>query len=347
MFSINSDSHPTVRSTASFLIRRADVLLLLLVAAFVYLHAFRPPFTPFFYEADHLIFLYDADRMIRGDVIYRDFFQFTFPGTQALYFFLFKIFGPEYFVLGLVMIGIGAALFWTGLMVSRQVIDGPLAYVPPVIFVFYGMRWFGMDGSHRMLGPIFIVLAVWVLMRGSTVRNAALAGVFCALASFVTQPRGVYALAGCCIFIIVASLARGEKFKELATKIVGAGAGFSITLLLLCGYFILTAGPYVFFESTVLHPMKYYGLHPENTSSVYLVELAKAFDISAPQQILSAGSALMHAVLLPLAPLIFFTRIRHLSPQACLGSMGKGHVLSDHGRGLVFGDRCSHASQAL
>src|SRR5690606_18616617 len=228
---------------------------------------FRPPFTPFFYEADHLIFLYDADRMVRGDVIYRDFFQFTFPGTQILYFLLFQIFGPEYFVLGLMVIGIGAALFWTGLMVSRQVIDGPLVYLPPVLFVFFGMRWFGMDGSHRMLGPIFIVLAVWALMRGSTMRNAAIAGVFCALASFITQPRGVYALAGCCIFIAVRFLARREDLISSAKMMVAAGAGFSVTLLVLCSYFIITAGPEVFIESTILHPMKYYGLHPENTSN--------------------------------------------------------------------------------
>src|SRR5207244_672170 len=62
-----------------------DWLIIVASAVFIYLMVFKLPATPIVAESDSLIFLYEAGRILHGDVIYRDFFEFTFPGTQTLY----------------------------------------------------------------------------------------------------------------------------------------------------------------------------------------------------------------------------------------------------------------------
>src|SRR5690606_20534590 len=68
--------------------RAVAVIVTLISAAFVYCLVFKFFATPILFEGDHLIFLYDADRMLKGDVLYRDFTQFTFPGGQFVYYVL-------------------------------------------------------------------------------------------------------------------------------------------------------------------------------------------------------------------------------------------------------------------
>src|SRR5258708_37694975 len=156
-----------------------ELTLVLLSAAFIYGLVFKLPDLPFFMSEDHLIFLYVSGRMLQGDVMYVDFFQFTFPGTQVLYFFLLLIFGAKYWILPAVICLIGVTTFWLCLRVSRLIISGPLAYLPPITFIFFGFRLYGIDGSHRMISPIFILLAIYILVRGRSLAHIALAGASC------------------------------------------------------------------------------------------------------------------------------------------------------------------------
>lgn len=89
-------------------IEKIDLLLLLAVIVFFYLLLFKIPFYPFFYEGDQLIFLSNAVRMINGEKMYTDFFQFTFPGGQVLYYLLFLAFGTKVWLLGFVTVIMGA-----------------------------------------------------------------------------------------------------------------------------------------------------------------------------------------------------------------------------------------------
>jgi len=73
-----------------------DIVLIFLVIVLLYLFLFKLPGYPFYYENDQLIFLENADRMLNGEVIYRDFFQFTFPGCQVIYYLLFLVFGAKF-----------------------------------------------------------------------------------------------------------------------------------------------------------------------------------------------------------------------------------------------------------
>lgn len=63
-------------------------LFLFGLGAFLYLNLFIPPATPLVLGPDGPVYLMNASRMLKGQVIYRDFFQFTPPrhGGRVPYF---------------------------------------------------------------------------------------------------------------------------------------------------------------------------------------------------------------------------------------------------------------------
>lgn len=72
-------------------------------AIFFYLQLFHFPFVPIWTnDQDGTIFLCNAARMVHGDVLYRDLFQFNLPGTEYLYYFLFLCFGIRLWIAPLV-----------------------------------------------------------------------------------------------------------------------------------------------------------------------------------------------------------------------------------------------------
>ena len=92
--------------------RPAVLLTLALLAggfAFLYLNLFYLPNTPIHLFVDQFTLLFDARRMFGGQMIYRDFFQFTLPATQVVYLFLFKIFGVRTWIPNamLIVLGVG------------------------------------------------------------------------------------------------------------------------------------------------------------------------------------------------------------------------------------------------
>src|SRR5690606_21160063 len=125
--------------------RIMEVAVPLTAAVFAYCLLFQFPFTPVFSETDQLIFIHEGSRMIHGDVMYRDFFQFTFPGTQSFYALILLIFGQQYWVLPAGIIAISATLAALCFVLSRAAFSGWLCLLPPAIFIFFGLRWFGLD----------------------------------------------------------------------------------------------------------------------------------------------------------------------------------------------------------
>ena len=285
---------------------KVDVCLSLGVAVYLYLLLFKLPLYPFFYEADQLIFLYNADRMLAGDAMYRDFFQFTFPGGQVLYYLLFSIFGTHYWVLPLAIIAMGTSSFWFLLKVSQQAIGGWLAYLPPFLFVFFGMRWFGLDGSHRMFSPLFVLVAIFVLLRGRSIWHWATAGSLCALASYFTQQRGFVAVASIGVFLLVDNYYEGCDWKEAIRRTVALAGGFVLTITLLCLPFVVSAGWDAFYWSTIEYPATYYRYHEQNNVSGFAAGFRDLMNLPGIGKFAALGPAVFYSIAVPFAPLCFF-----------------------------------------
>ena len=54
------------------------------IAVYLYFNLFAFPRTPFLLNGDQAFFWMDAQRMLNGEHVYQDFFQFTPPGTDGL-----------------------------------------------------------------------------------------------------------------------------------------------------------------------------------------------------------------------------------------------------------------------
>src|SRR5260370_25906641 len=78
--------------------RSLYLISLLSSTAFLYLRTFLLPATPLNAFGDEIHYFLHAVRMLHGELPYRDFFTFVFPGTDLLYAEGFRIFGVHQWV---------------------------------------------------------------------------------------------------------------------------------------------------------------------------------------------------------------------------------------------------------
>ncbi len=259
-----------------FEVRYFDAAFLFVCFISFYLQVFSLPAHPIFFEADHVNLLNDVKRMTEGEVIYRDFFEFVFPGSHSLYFAFMSIFGPKYWIVSALTIAHGMASVILGLAISRRIIaDNIYAYIPSAIYAFVGFRWFGLDGEHRFFSPIFALLAIFFLIEKRTYGRIVVAGVCCALSSFFTQQRGVLAVAAITVFLFVEVGLKKKDWIQFFRSSIALGSAFLLTLSLLLAPFVFAAGAERFFESTVLFLVSYAKDPTENSLQTYWLTFEK------------------------------------------------------------------------
>jgi len=283
-----------------------SLLIVLAATASFFLQVFELPLTPFFWERDHLIFAYEGWRMYLGDTIYVDFFEFTMPGTQVYYALLFKLFGPYHWIINVTILGLGTVLTALALKLARMVVDGPFTYLPALAFAFFGYRWFGIDASHRMFSPVFILLALIVLSKGSSRANLLAAGALCGITSFFTQQRGFFVLCAIAVWLVADGIAERRKAVEVLKDILTAAAPAGIVLLLLCTYFIWSAGPWEFWYSTITYPSRYYVYYKYNQPTVFFMMLGEAFRFNNFSGALLFAANVFYSFVIPLTYPLFF-----------------------------------------
>ena len=68
---------------------------------------FTPAGASRFISGDVTVYLLNAARMLEGQAIYKDFFQYTTPGTELVYFVLFRLFGPRAWIPNAMLFDLG------------------------------------------------------------------------------------------------------------------------------------------------------------------------------------------------------------------------------------------------
>src|SRR6266566_9371958 len=94
------------------------IAILVFVVGFAYLFLFRR-YT--FIEPDEGIILQGAQRILRGEVLYRDFFSFFTPGSYYFVALIFKIFGSSIIVARTALVLIGATFSVITYLLARRV----------------------------------------------------------------------------------------------------------------------------------------------------------------------------------------------------------------------------------
>src|SRR5438046_1521298 len=128
------DSRGSIGRESIFIPERSRVemaiAVLVLLASFAYLCLFRR-YTSM--DPDEGIILQGAQRILEGQVLYRDFFSFYTPGSYYLLALAFKIFGNSFIVARSILVLFGATLSVLHYLLAQRVCSRGTAFTIAVL----------------------------------------------------------------------------------------------------------------------------------------------------------------------------------------------------------------------
>jgi Dolichyl-phosphate-mannose-protein mannosyltransferase len=231
-------------------------LSLIAVPLYLYLNLFTFTNVPFLLGGDQTFFWIYAVRLLHGEKVYRDFFQFTPPGADLFYLALFRLFGPHIWVTNFAVLLLGVALCWVCFLLAQRLMERNLAFLASLLFLVfvYGDR---LDATHHWFSVLAGLCAVRVVMPERTLPRIAIAGVLLGVASFFTQTTGVAGL-----LAVIASLAWEHASSERPWRIILKQQlflciAFGLAWSVLSVYFIAHTGWRQLWYLQVTYPQRY------------------------------------------------------------------------------------------
>lgn len=176
---------------------------LLLVIAFLSSFGYRKSF----FATDEGLYYYEAIRMLHGDVIYRDFFEFVTPGVFLYIGGLMRLFGehvmPVRYSLGIIYVLETWMVYWIG---RRLRLPRWAAFLPPLIFIVDArcQSWWSIQHhsiSHFLALLTFCSLLRWVDERKNW--QVIAAGLCAGTAVCFTQHVGVVSAAIALFWVVI------------------------------------------------------------------------------------------------------------------------------------------------
>jgi len=173
-----------------------DAIVFSLAAGYLYLFNFRDGvFIWTLSQQEGGITIDEAFRVLHGDVIYRDFFEFLTPGIVYINAFFLWLLGPTTTSVGLIVIIIGALGTVATYAISASVLARPWCFAPPAIFV--GLTYPSYSqANHKWPAIIFCLVAILAVVRTQTRLRCAFSGFALGCAMLSTQDYGVGATFG-------------------------------------------------------------------------------------------------------------------------------------------------------
>jgi hypothetical protein len=200
---------------------------------YLYTNLFAGLRTPFLLGGDQALFWANAQRLLHGELIYRDFLEFTPPGTDLLYLGAFSLLGSRIWIPNLVVLLLGVILCWLCFYIARSIMKPAQAALAAALFMVldYGKM---INGTHHWFSVLAVMGALAVLMKERTPARIVIAGTLLGAASFFTQTRGAIAALGVAGFLIW----DGFQIKRLSLLLLPLAAAW----LTLSSYFIAKIG---------------------------------------------------------------------------------------------------------
>lgn len=224
--------------------RRADRNILPWIApavcGYLYLQTFVLPAVPVLQRDDQITFVVNAMRMLHGEMIYSDFYQYTPPGTDLIYLGLFRAFGVRAWIASAVVVLLGMAAFFVCYVVATRVMPRTSACLTSAIFSVFVFGTMA-NGTHHWYSALLIMCAVLSVLARRTPARLAAAGILVALASFFTQTR-VLSLLALGAFVAWENHARRRPWRDALPCQVSLLLGFAGAFLFLNTYYLRHAG---------------------------------------------------------------------------------------------------------
>lgn len=241
--------------------------LLLGVLVFFLSCLYLLPFINLYQGGDEGYWLSGAQRMRRGEIIYRDFYHFVAPGGFVFLSLLFKFFGQHFLVVRIATLLNSAFLaLLTYLLAEKLLKNRYLALLPPFMLLVAGFPdWFLY--SHHWLSSLLALTAVYLMVRGEEFTGLpeakrpgwqekgrwlyVLSGLFAALTLIFLQSKG--------LLLILALLAYLRFFSSTRpVNLLAYLIGNTLGLGMLVVYLINAGTLKSFFHYTFLWPFTNY-----------------------------------------------------------------------------------------
>jgi hypothetical protein len=220
---------------------RYDACVLLGSSLFLSLNLWSLTMIPFLLGGDEQVFWTNAQRLLQGEVLYRDFYEFTPPGTDVVYLIAFKLFGSRVWAPNVVVLVLGTLLTWLCFRISRSILrPAPAALAAALVLVLDFGSW--LDGTHHWFSVLSALGATAVLMPERTRWRILMAGALCGLASFFTQTRGLAAALGLLAFMFWDGFQARRSWRPWLQHSGLLLTGLVVSWSVLSGYFLIKAG---------------------------------------------------------------------------------------------------------
>ena len=190
-------------------------------------------------EPDEGIVLQGAQRILRGEVLYRDFFSFLTPGSFYLQALLFKVFGNSFLVPRTTLAVFGGTFSAIGYLLTRRVCRRSTALIAVALLTLTTLPYRFL-ALHNWDSTLLACLAVYCGVR---VVESAHAGWAFALASLTSltllfeQSKGVGLGSGLCLGFISVRVLRGSRLEFRRVDSIAIGAGLAWPLVVTLAYF--------------------------------------------------------------------------------------------------------------
>jgi hypothetical protein len=286
---------------------RGTALVLMGGLIYLYLILFSPPFIPIYSASVGTIYISQATRILQGEVLYRDFFELTPPGTELVYCALFKLFGFHHWIHNATLLVLGMSFLWLSIVISRRVLPAHLVFLPGALFLSipFAVR---LDGTHHWFSCLAVTSVLAILIDRRTPVRIVAAGGLCGVALCFTQLRGLFGFLGLGAFLFWEWREKQESWKTLFKNQLLLILGFLIAPVVVDGYFIWKVGLERFLFCTVVFGLKYYAaLGNANSFGAVLTDLSLPLDRQFFRQKLAFLFVLVGT---PLSYLLFFLRGR-------------------------------------
>ena len=208
------------------------VPLLVFVIALLYLFLFRR------YSAmdpDEGIVLRGAERVLRGELPYRDFFTFYTPGSFYLVAGIFRVFGDSFIVARTSVAIVGAGFSVVTYLLARRVCSRQMALLATALTMTTGAAYRFLI-LHNWYATFFACLSLYAavrLLESHKIAWALATGSFVALTTLIEQSKG----AGLCIGLVIGYFVLRLCGRMQAPRITAVGIGFVWPWMILLLYF--------------------------------------------------------------------------------------------------------------
>ncbi|HXH47838.1 MAG TPA: hypothetical protein VNM47_00560 [Terriglobia bacterium] len=296
------------------------VVIFMMLAAFaaLYFQLFIFPNVPLLAQGDQSIYLLNARRMLQGQVIYRDFFHFTLPGTESTYYLLFKLFGVRAWIPNAMLVLMGMGLVGLSVAISRKLMSGPTVFLPAALFLAFPYHSV-LDATHHWYSTLAVMAALAITLERRTSGRLCMAGALCGVATWFTQSMGPAVALAFGNFLLWEGRSKHEKSGLVIRKEVSLLAGFVAVVVPFATYFAAKAGIRQFLWCTVTFVLKYYPSDWYNNWRVYMAHRPAIH--GWPVVLEWTGWIFIHA-LLPLIYLAFFI-VNRKRARFCTGASAR------------------------